>query len=73
MNIMEINVKDRQSVADIALQYLGSVEGAFDIADAFGIDVTGIPEGSARLGDSSIIDINVRDFFKKEHIIPSNL
>lgn len=70
---MEINVNDRQSVADLALQYLGSVEGVFDIADAFGIDVTDIPSGHAHLGDSCITDINVRDFYKKEHIIPSNL
>ena len=39
---MIIKVKDRQTVPDIAVEYAGSMEAAYTIAEANGISVTAV-------------------------------
>lgn len=46
---MQIAVKDRQSLADIAVEYLGGVEGIFALAERNGISIT------ARLEDGQTL------------------
>lgn len=52
---MQITVKDRQSLADIAVQYLGGVEGIFALAERNGISIT------ARLTDGQKLDWELAD------------
>lgn len=52
---MQITVKDRQSLADIAVQYLGGVEGIFALAERNGISIT------ARLTDGQKLDWELTD------------
>lgn len=52
---MQITVKDRQSLADIAVQYLGGVEGIFALAERNGISIT------ARLQDGQTLDWELAD------------
>lgn len=52
---MQITVKDRQSLADIAVQYLGGVEGIFALAERNGISIT------ARLADGQTLDWELAD------------
>lgn len=46
---MELTVRDRQSLWDIAVQYLGGVEGVFLLAARNGIEVTGRLKDGQRL------------------------
>lgn len=52
---MQITVKDRQSLADIAVEYLGGVEGIFALAERNGISIT------ARLTDGQTLDWELAD------------
>jgi hypothetical protein len=52
---MQITVKDRQSLADIAVQYLGGVEGIFALAERNGISIT------AKLKDGQTLDWELAD------------
>lgn len=52
---MQITVKDRQSLADIAVQYLGGVEGIFALAERNGISIT------AKLEDGQTLDWELTD------------
>lgn len=52
---MQITVKDRQSLADIAVQYLGGVEGIFALAERNGISIT------AKLEDGQTLDWELAD------------
>lgn len=52
---MQITVKDRQSVADIAVQCLGGVEGIFALAERNGISIT------ERLEDGQTLDWELTD------------
>lgn len=52
---MQIAVKDRQSLADIAVEYLGGVEGIFALAERNGISIT------ARLEDGQTLDWELAD------------
>ncbi len=52
---MQITVKDRQSLADIAVEYLGGVEGIFALAERNGISIT------ARLEDGQTLDWELAD------------
>ena len=52
---MQITVKDRQSLADIAVEYLGGVEGIFALAERNGISIT------ARLRDGQKLDWELSD------------
>lgn len=47
---MEVKVKDRQSLLDMAVQTSGSVEAAFDLAAANGVCLTDI------LADGQVLD-----------------
>ena len=46
---MELTVRDRQSLWDIAVQYLGGVEGVFLLAARNGIEVTSRLKDGQRL------------------------
>lgn len=52
---MQITVKDRQSLTDIAVEYLGGVEGIFALAERNGISIT------ARLRDGQKLDWELSD------------
>lgn len=47
---MEVKVKDRQSLLDMAVQTAGSMEAAFNLSVANGVSLTGI------LTDEQVID-----------------
>lgn len=48
-------MKDRQSLWDISVQYLGGVEGVFTLAARNGLSVTG------RLGDGQVLEWEIAD------------
>ena len=52
---MQITVKDRQSLADIAVEYLGGVEGIFALAERNGLSIT------ARLTDGQTLEWELAD------------
>lgn len=70
---MELTVRDRQSLWDIAVQYLGGVEGVFSLAARNGIEVTD------RLNDGQLLEWEnedvvvaaVRTAFSLRGIIPA--
>lgn len=69
---MKIIVKEGQSIWDVAIQYTGSIEGAFAILLANGKKSEEINTGD-ELVIPSIIDRNVVDYFKSRNVSPSGL
>ena len=73
--IKTITVQAGQSLWDISLQELGSIEGIFDVADANNInDITGdlIPGSLLTIDDSKIINQEIVDYYKNKEIQPSS-
>lgn len=70
---MEITVKDRQSLFDIAIQYLGSVEGVWLLAEKNNISITdALEDGTILKYDSTdIIDTKVAEHYAQEHLSPA--
>ena len=73
--IKTITVQAGQSLWDISLQELGSIEGIFDVADANNInDITGdlITGSLLTIDDSKIINQEIVDYYKNKEIQPSS-
>ena len=70
---MEIKVKDRQSLFDIAIQYLGSIEGVWTLAERNNISITDeLEDGTILKYDSAdIIDTKVADHYERERLSPA--
>ena len=70
---MEITVKDRQSLFDIAIQYLGSVEGVWLLAEKNNISITDeLEDGTILKYDSTdIIDTKVAEHYAQERVSPA--
>lgn len=66
-------VQDRQTVFDLALQYLGSAEACFFVAEKLGISVTDMPAPGASFEyeTSDIVDPHVVDYYRKNGIVPA--
>ena len=70
---MGITVKDRQSLFDIAIQYLGSIEGVWTLAERNNISITDeLEDGTILKYDSAdIIDTKVADHYERERLSPA--
>lgn len=66
-------VQDRQSVLDLALQYFGTPEAAFTVADRLGIAVTDTPTPGAAFDylSGEVIDQHVVDYYLRKGIVPT--
>lgn len=66
-------VGHRQSVLDIALQYLGSAEGCFVVAERMGVAITGtLQVGSIfEYAQEDIIDRHIATAYAKGNITPT--
>ena len=70
---MEVKVKDRQSLFDIAIQYLGIVEWCLLLAEKNNISITdALEDGTILKYDSTdIIDTKVAEHYAQEHLSPA--
>ncbi len=70
---MEVTVKDRQSLFDIAVQCLGGVEGVFALAGRNGAGITDrIGDGEVLEWDSDdVVDGTVRTFYSNRDLSPA--
>lgn len=70
---MRGTVNDRQTVFDLALQYFGSAEACFLVAEKLGISITDTPTiGTAfEYEATDIIDQRVVDYYNTNEIIPA--
>lgn len=70
---MTATVQDRQSVFDVALQYFGSIEAAFLVADRLGIAVTDAPPRGASFayGPEEVLDPHVAGYYARHGIVPT--
>ncbi len=65
-------VNERQSILDVAMQYLGSDEGCFFVAEALNIAITDVPTvgSSFEYEKADIIDLHVANYYSENNIIP---
>lgn len=76
---MTIQIGNRQSLVDVALENLGSVEAVFSIFDALGSAGKGLAltdnfQGAELMvDDAAILDINIVNIYRKNNIIPTSL
>lgn len=70
---MKAIVGNRQSSIDIAIQYLGSAEGCFFIAQKLGVSITDrlVPGTILEYDAGDIIDKSVADHYSNNNIIPT--
>lgn len=70
---MTATVQDRQSLFDVALQYFGTAEAAFLVADRLGIAVTDTPPrgGVFEYQPDEVLDQHVVDYYARNGIIPT--
>lgn len=66
-------VVNNQSLMDIAIQEYGTIEAAFDIAVANGMEVTDrlVPGSQLSLPPSNYEDRDIADYFKARRIRPA--
>lgn len=66
-------VNERQTVFDLALQYFGSAEACFLVADRLGITITDTPPPGAvfEYSATEIMDKQVVDYYSKNAIVPT--
>lgn len=66
---------ERQTIFDVALQHIGSIEGMFVLADRLNLNITdSIPENSKLdIIESDIINNIVVSSYKEKNIIPISL
>lgn len=70
---MTATIQERQTVFDLALQYFGSAEACFLVAERLGIAVTDTPPVGVTFNYeiTDIIDHRVVDYYSKNGIIPT--
>ena len=71
---MTATVHPRQCVLDVALQYFGSIEAAYIVADRLdaSIDQTLTAGATFEYSPDEIIDPSVVNYYKNNNIIPTN-
>lgn len=69
---MEITVKKGQSVVDIAVQYAGSAEAAFDISAENNISLTDFLPSGTVLNVSNVVNRAVATFYKNTAFSPAS-
>lgn len=71
---MTATVHPRQCITDIALQYFGSVEAIYIVAQRLGTSIDATPQAGATFDYSpdEIIDPAVVNYYKNNNIIPTN-
>ena len=68
---MEVKVLNNQSLFDIALLSAGSIDAAFDIAAANGIDITAeIPTGTMLIVPE-VVNVRIVDYYRVNGIVPA--
>lgn len=67
----QIIIKDRQTLTDIAVQCLGSAEGACDIARLNGLSVTSDVEPGSVIVLPEPVNRRIVDFFKRIKVFPA--
>lgn len=68
---MQITVRDRQSVTDIAMQYLGDPEGAIDIARLNNISVTTELQPGMLLTVPDPKNTQITNYYESEDVSPA--
>lgn len=70
---MEVRVKDRQSLFDVAVQYLGSVEGVFALAERNDISITReLSDGDKiEYEENDVVNLKVRKEYANRNIVPA--
>lgn len=70
---MTATVHERQSVFDIAVQYLGSPEGCFTVAEKLGVSVTGTltPGIQFDYDVTDVVDKKTAEYYSNNNIIPT--
>lgn len=70
---MEVTVKDRQSLLDIAVQYLGSIEGIFALAERNNISITERLHNGCEIecDEADVVNLKVREEYAIRGIIPA--
>lgn len=66
-------VQERQTVFDVALQYFGSAEACFVVAEKLGISITDTPTAGATFEYdlNEVVDRHVVNYYSKNGIIPT--
>lgn len=70
---MEVTVKDRQSLLDIAVQYLGSIEGVFVLAERNDISITSRLCSGMKIecDEVDVVNLKVRNEYALRSISPA--
>jgi len=70
---MTATVQHRQTALDVALQYFGSAEAVFTVAERLGVSITDpLPVGATfEYAAAEIIDKSVADKYQDNGIIPT--
>ncbi len=70
---MEAKVKERQTMFDVALEYLGGAEGAFALAERNGRSITDpLPEGTLlRYEAADVVSEKVVERYAQERVSPA--
>ena len=70
---MEVKVKERQTMFDVALEYLGGAEGAFALAERNGRSITDpLPEGTLLSYDAAdVVNAKVVQHYTTNGICPA--
>ena len=70
---MEVKVKERQTMFDVALEYLGGAEGAFALAERNGRSITDpLPEGTLlRYEAADVVSEKVVERYAQERVSPA--
>lgn len=70
---MEVTVKDRQSLFDIAVQCLGGIEGVFAFAEHNGISITDrLSDGTVLLWEhTDVVNANVQKTYALRGLFPA--
>lgn len=66
-----MRIKKRQSLLDVAMQQMGNVESAFEIAALNNFDITDNVEGCEVTLPNSVADSNVVDYYAHNDLAPA--
>jgi len=72
MAIINVRVQDRQTLLDVAIQYLGDAIGAIDLAQLNNIAMTGtLPAGQLlKVDTSQVINAKVVSYLREKDVVP---
>lgn len=72
MAIINIKVQDRQTLLDVAIQYLGDAAGAIDLAQLNNISITDSPQTGQilKVDTDQVIDARVVSYLREKDVVP---